>query len=313
MTESTRTSSRTFKDYLGITLRGLIMGAADVVPGVSGGTMAFILGIYEELIESIGMFTRPDVWKLALRFDIKGLLERLPWKFLLALGVGILGAIVSLAQFLEYALENHPSLLWAFFFGLVVASVLTIFHRVKVWNGATIAAAIVGTVFAYFLVGMVPTQTPDTWWFLFFSGAIAICAMILPGISGSFILLLLGKYQTIIAAVNQRDVITLFWVACGIVIGITTFARLLGWLFARYHDLTVALLIGFMIGSLRKIWPWKHTLEVFIDRHGKEVPLIQQNIIPDWSPAVGLGLALAAAGMISVLLLHYVATRQAEC
>jgi putative membrane protein len=146
MTESTRASSRTFKDYIGITLRGFVMGAADVVPGVSGGTMAFILGIYEELIGAIRTFTMPEIWKLALRFDIKALVERLPWKFLLALSGGILAAIFSLAQFLEYALDNYPSLLWAFFFGLVVASVVTIIHRVRVWNGISIAAAIVGAL-----------------------------------------------------------------------------------------------------------------------------------------------------------------------
>ncbi len=287
------------------------MGAADVVPGVSGGTMAFILGIYEELIESIRMFTMLDTIKLFLRFQIKQVIDILPWRFLVALGSGILLAIFSLAHILEWLLESHPSLLWSFFFGLVVASILTVIHRVKAWNTTTVVAVVCGTVFAYLGVGMVPTETPDTWWFLFFSGAIAICAMILPGISGSFILVLLGKYQDILAAVTQRDIVTLFWVTCGTIIGIATFAQILGWLFKRYHDATVALLIGFMAGSLRKIWPWKQTLQVFIDRHGKEIPLIQKNIVPEWSGEIGIAICLAFLGGAIVLTLQHL-TKQPQ-
>ncbi len=308
--EKKESSSRTIKDYLGLAARGFAMGAADVVPGVSGGTMAFILGIYEELINSIRAFTMPNTLKLLSRFQIKQLIESLPWRFLLAVGLGILTAIFSLAHFLEIALESYPSLLWAFFFGLVVASILTVIHRVKAWNAITAAAIVCGTIFAYFLVGMVPAETPDAWWFLFLSGAIAICAMILPGISGSFILVLLGKYQDILAAVTQRDIVTLFWVTCGVIIGITTFAQLVGWLFKHYHDVTVALLIGFMAGSLRKIWPWKNTLESFLDRHGKEVPLIQENILPEWNGTVGIAILLALLGAVIVLILHHVAKHQ---
>ncbi len=298
---------RTLRDYAGVAARGFAMGAADVVPGVSGGTMAFILGIYEELIESIRMLTVPDTLKLYSQFRIKQAIEILPWRFLLALAIGILTAIFSLAHFLEWALVYYPSLLWSFFFGLVVASICTIVHRVRIWNLATGVSLMCGTLFAYFLVGMVPTNTPDTWWFLFFSGAIAICAMILPGISGSFILVLLGKYQDILAAVTRRDIITLFWVACGTVIGIITFAQILGWLFKRYHDMTVAVLIGFMAGSLRKIWPWKETLDVFMTRSGKEVPLIQKNVLPSLSGDVGIAIGLAILGGAIVLTLHYLA------
>ena len=298
------------RDYVEIAARGFAMGAADVVPGVSGGTIAFIVGIYEELIESIRMFTMPDTLKLFLGFRIKEAIEVLPWRFLLALGIGILSAVFSLAHVLKWALEYHPALLWSFFFGLVVASIVTVIHRVRVWDVKTGAAVACGTIFAYWLVGLVPTNTPDTWWFLFLSGAIAICAMILPGISGSFILVLLGKYQEILTAVTQRDVVTLFWVACGIIVGIATFAQVLGWLFEHYHDVTIAILIGFMAGSLRKIWPWKHTVEVFLNRHGKEIPLIQKNVLPELSGELGIAIALALLGVAMVLMLNSLAKQR---
>jgi putative membrane protein len=297
--------SRTMMGYLGIAARGAVMGAADVVPGVSGGTMAFILGIYEELIRSIRVFTTPDALKLLVQFQLKHAAKVLPWRFLAALGSGILAAIFSLAHFLEWALEHYPALLWAFFFGLVVASILTVLHRVQSWDAKTLSATLTGTVCAYLLVGMVPTHTPDAWWFFFLSGAIAICAMILPGISGSFILVLLGKYQDILAAVTQHDVLTLFWVGCGTIIGLATFARVLSWLFGRYHDVTIAVLIGFMAGSLRKIWPWKETLQFFFDRHGEAVPLIQKNVLPELSGEVGLAIGLALLGAGCVFLLSY--------
>ncbi len=311
-TPGTQASGRTFFDYIGLAARGFAMGAADVVPGVSGGTMAFILGIYEELIQSIQALTFPQNLALLARFQFRKAVEVFPWRFLLAVAAGILTAIFSLAHILEWALESHPALLWAFFFGLVSASIITVFHRVERWNRATIAALLAGTLGAYWIVGMVPSQTPETWWFLFLSGAIAICAMILPGISGSFILVLLGKYQMILAAVTQRNFVVLFWVALGTIVGITTFAQVLGWLFKRYHDVTVALLIGFMAGSLRKIWPWKKTLEVMIDRHGLEVPVVQANIMPEWSGIVMAALLLALLGVLTVATLHIVAGRKSQ-
>lgn len=301
---------RTLKDYAGLAARGVAMGAADVVPGVSGGTMAFILGIYEELIDSIRVITSPETIKLLLTFKLKEAFQLIPWQFLLALGVGILLAIFSLARFLEWALQNYPVLLWAFFFGLVIASIITVVKRVKQWNVATISATVVGAIVAYIVVGLVPVQTPNTYWFLFLSGGIASCAMILPGISGSFILVLLGKYETVLSAVNNRDFITLFFVAAGAVVGLATFAQILGWLFKRYHDLTVAVLIGLMVGSLRKIWPWKETTATVIDRHGDEIPVAQINILPTWSSEVTFALILAVIGFVLVVVLDQWALRQ---
>ena len=303
-------TSRTAKDYLILAAKGFAMGAADVVPGVSGGTMAFILGIYEELIYSIKNLINPQIFKNLFSFKLKEALALVPWQFLGALGFGILLAIFSLAQFLETALTNYPSLVWSFFLGLVVASIITVTKRVQKWDSSTITAMVGGTVMAFYIVGMVPVQTPDAAWFLFLSGFIAICAMILPGISGSFILVLMGKYQYILSAVNNRDFVTLFIVAAGAAVGLVTFAQLLSWLFKRYHDLTVALLIGFMIGSLRKIWPWKETLETVIDRHGEAIPVVQVNVLPAaWTNEVTLAIILALIGFALVFVLDYFASR----
>lgn len=300
--------ARTFKDYIGLLARGFAMGSADVVPGVSGGTMAFILGIYEELIDSIRAMVNPTAIKLLLQFKLKAALDVLPWKFLAAIGIGILLAIFSLAKFLEWMLTNQPVLLWSFFFGLVLASIFTVSKRVKQWGLVTILSALIGTVAAYIVVGLVPVETPNASWFLFLSGAIAICAMILPGISGSFILVLLGKYQYVLSAVNNRDFVTLFLVAAGAGVGIITFAQILGWLFKRYHDITVAILIGLMLGSLRKIWPWKQTVDFILDRHNEPIPTEQINILPAaWTNEVTFALILVIIGFAVVFALDYYA------
>lgn len=308
---STQPAARTLRDYMGLAARGFAMGASDVVPGVSGGTMAFILGIYEELINSIRAMVNPAAVKMLLQFKIKAALDLLPWKFLAAVGIGILVAIFSLAKFLEWMLVNHPALLWSFFFGLVVASIFTVSKRVKRWAVLPVAATLVGAVAAYIIVGLVPVETPNAPWFLFLSGAIAICAMILPGISGSFILVLLGKYQYVLSAVNNRDFVTLLLVAAGAAVGIVTFAQILGWLFKRYHDMTVAVLIGLMLGSLRKIWPWKETVAFILDRHGEPIPTEQINVLPPaWTAEVTFALILAVVGFAVVFALDYFASRK---
>ncbi|HEY86025.1 MAG TPA: DUF368 domain-containing protein [Chloroflexi bacterium] len=311
MTNENIIPQRNFKAYLGVVLRGFFMGASDVVPGVSGGTMALILGIYEELIRSIKAidFT---VIKLLLSFKIKEALDIAPWKFLLSVFAGILLAIFSLAQAIEWTLENQPVLIWSFFFGLVLASVLMVSKRIKKWSAGTMATIAAATLAAYIIVGMVPTQTPNALWFVFLSGAIAICAMILPGISGSFILVLLGKYEYILGAVNNRDFVTLIVFALGAGIGIISFARFLSWLFDRYHDLTVAMLIGLMLGSLRKIWPWKETLSTMLDRHGQLIPIEQINILPPvFTTEVALAIGLAIFGFAIVFALESAASRKA--
>ncbi|MEM7128968.1 MAG: DUF368 domain-containing protein [Chloroflexota bacterium] len=272
--------SRTIWGYLILVAKGFCMGCADVVPGVSGGTMAFILGIYEELLSSIRMVGRPQFIQAVLGFRVKDAVQIINLPFLIAIIVGILIAILTLAPGLEWLLENEPVLLWSFFFGLVIASILSVSRRVTTWTPILWGMLVVGAVLAWLLVGLTPTQTPESWWFLMLSGAIAICAMILPGVSGSFILVLMSKYQFFIEAVNSRDLISLALAGIGALVGLVSFAQILSWLFKRYHDMTVALLIGLMVGSLRKIWPWKEVLETMTDRHGKLIPIVEQNVLP---------------------------------
>jgi putative membrane protein len=287
------------------------MGAADVVPGVSGGTMAFILGIYEELVDSIRNVARPPLWRALLGGRIGEAFAAINGRFLVAVGAGILTAVLSLARGISWLLRNEPVLLWSFFFGLVLASVLVVGQRIPRWTPALWGALALGTVVAFWLVGLVPAQTTEAAWFIFLSGALAICAMILPGISGSFVLVLLGKYQFILDAVNSRDLATLAVFVSGIAVGIVSFAQVLGYLFRRYHDVTVAVLTGLMLGSLRKVWPWKLDLETRLDRHGEVVPVVQENVLPgSIDGEVAAALALAVLGFAVVLVLERAASRR---
>ncbi|MDZ7699925.1 MAG: DUF368 domain-containing protein [Deltaproteobacteria bacterium] len=293
--------------YLLLSAKGFCMGASDVVPGVSGGTMAFILGIYEELIDAIRSFDIRSA-RLLFTFKIRAFLNAVSWRFLLSVGIGILVAIFTLARGLAWLLENEPVLIWSFFLGLILASVITVSRRVKHRGYGTWFSFFLGLAGIYLLVGLVPGSTPNHALFLFISGATAICAMILPGISGSFILVLLGKYQFILEAVNHRDVGVLFIFMAGAVVGIIVFSRLLGWLLNRYHDLMVAFLIGLMLGSLRKIWPWKEAIETAVDRHGNGIPLVQMNTLPAaFSSEVALAVALMVVGFFVVMLLDWMA------
>ena len=301
---------RTPAEYLGLTARGVCMGAADVVPGVSGGTMAFILGIYEELIESIRAFARPPFLRALTRFRIREAVQAVNLPFLIAVLAGILGAILTLAKGIEWLLEHEPVLIWSFFFGLVLASVVTVARRVQRWNAPLWVSLVAGTIGAYILVGAVPLQTPEAPWFIFLSGVLAICAMILPGISGSFILVLLGKYHFILSALNDRRIVPILWFVLGCGIGIVTFAQVLGWLFRRYHDVTVAVLTGLMLGSLRKVWPWKVDEAWITGRHGERIPTVQSNVMPDGlTSEVGMAIGLAVFGFVVVLLLDWWANR----
>ncbi len=292
---------RTLVDYVGLAARGFAMGASDIVPGVSGGTMALILGIYEELITSIKDVLNREAIRLALRFKIKDALDLIPWKFLASVAAGLFAAVFTMSFILEWVLENHPSLLWAFFFGLVAASVITVSRRIRVWSYVPIVGIAVGAIGAYVLVGLVPTETPDTWWFYLVSGAIAICAMVLPGVSGSFMLVLLGKYEEILSAVTSWDILTLLMVIIGAAVGIVTVAQVLSWLFKRYHDGTVAVLTGMLLGSLRKVWPWKVVAETGLER----------NILPTaWTGQVAIVLLLAILGFALITILTNWAARR---
>jgi len=270
---------RNAKDYILLFLKGIGMGGADVVPGVSGGTIAFITGIYEELLDSIKSFDQKAV-QLLLKGKITDFWKHVNGNFIIVLFGGILVSILSLAKLIHFLLNNHPIQLWSFFFGLIIISALLVSREIKKWRVPVIISAISGVLIAYFITEATPASTPENYLFIFLSGAVAICAMILPGISGSFILLILGKYQFIIESVKELDlaVIAIFGVGC--VVGLLSFSRLVSWLLKKYHDFTVALLAGFMIGSLNKIWPWKEVISTRLNRKGELIPLIQKNLLP---------------------------------
>ncbi|KQC28556.1 DUF368 domain-containing protein [Flagellimonas eckloniae] len=252
--------ARKLLDYVFITLKGMAMGAADVVPGVSGGTIAFISGIYEELITSINTINFSLLSTLR-KEGFKSFWSQINGNFLLALFLGIFISVLSLAKFLSWLLENHSILLWSFFFGLVLASIFFVGKEITKWTIGTVVMFLIGAAVAYFITELPPNENVESIPYLFLSGALAVCAMILPGISGAFILVLLGSYKTILDAVHEKDLKIVITVALGAIFGLLSFARLLKWMFTHYKNLTLALLTGFILGSLNKIWPWKKVLE----------------------------------------------------
>ena len=255
------------------------MGAADAVPGVSGGTIAFITGIYEELIFSLKQCGVGAV-KILFKDGIKMAWQHINGNFLTVLFGGVILSILTLSRVVLYLMANQPILLWSFFFGLILAAVWSVIRHIKRWNLGIISMFLFGAIGAYLITIISPTQIESTPLIVFLSGMIAICAMILPGISGSFILLLLGMYAPMLNAVKDLQLATIGIFASGCVLGLLSFSHVLSWMFKHYKTMTLALLGGFMLGSLNKVWPWKQTIEVVIDRHGKEIPLVQDNILP---------------------------------
>ena len=305
--------NRSTKDYMVITLKGIAMGAADVVPGVSGGTIAFISGIYEELLGSISNVNL-SLLKTLKSKGFKEAWKQLNGNFLASLFVGIFISIVSLAKVISWLLVNHPILLWSFFFGLVLASVIYIAKQITKWNAVSIVLLVLGAVLAYYITTLNPMVSENSsTLFMFFAGAIAICAMILPGISGSFILVLLGAYKPVLAAINNRDITTIVAVGLGAIIGLLSFSRVLKYLFANYKNYTLAALTGFIIGSLNKIWPWKKVLTYRTNSHGEQVPFNELSISPfsfDGDPQVLYATILAVAGFSLILLLEKLAVEK---
>ena len=265
---------RRFIDYLIISFKGLAMGAADAVPGVSGGTIAFISGIYEELIASISNINLA-LFKTLFSDGIKAFWKQANGNFVTALLIGILTSFVSFMRLAKYLLEHHPILIWSFFFGLIVASIYFVGKQITKWNIATIVSLIIGACIAFYITTLPALANNDNSWFLFISGSIAICAMILPGISGSFILIILGSYKTLSNALHNFDIKKIIIFALGAIIGLLSFSHLLKWLFKHYHNTTLALLTGFIFGSLNKVWPWKKTTSVMVDETGQVLPFEQ--------------------------------------
>lgn len=290
----------------GIYLRGVLMGAADIVPGVSGGTMAFITGIYDRLLASIRAFDLPFLGLLC-RGRLRAAWEHVDGAFLLALLLGIGTSIASLARLIAWLLAEYPVPLWAFFFGLILASALVLLRQVGQWNPVRAGCLLLGLlVAAAIALSPVVALTPGLPG-VFIAGFIAICAMILPGISGSFILILLGMYGPVLAAVNsfQWDVLLVF--AVGAAAGLMCFSRLLHWLLHRFHSATMALLTGFLCGSLLVVWPWKRALDWVVSSHGELRPAQQIPVLPqDYltvsgeNPMLTLCLALMAFGFALV-------------
>ncbi|MGB9751293.1 MAG: DUF368 domain-containing protein [Roseiflexus castenholzii] len=286
---------------------GIAMGIADLIPGVSGGTMAFILGIYEHLLSAIKSFN-VQLLRLLGQGRWRAALTSVPWGFLIPLGLGVGTAVLAMARVMRYLLENQPVYLFAFFFGLIVASIIAVGATVR-WNPGAAAALAGGTAAGYVIVGLVPLTMPHDPVTLFFSGALAIMAMILPGISGSFILLILGQYAYVLDAVADLNLLAIVPVALGAVVGLLGFVRLLSWLLRHYHNVTVAVLMGFMVGSLRKIWPWKEVVETMLDRHGEPVPIRERNILPDMAAQeFWIALAIAVIGFVLLNVIDHAQT-----
>lgn len=267
-------------------IKGMAMGIAEIIPGVSGGTIAFITGIYETLLDSIRAF-RPALFTTLKEKGIKGVWEEVNGTFLVTLLGGMGLSIVLFIGVITYLLENNKELLWGFFFGLIVASAVFIGRQVEKWDATSIALILFGTALAYYITVAAPSQGNEALWFVFLSGAIAISALILPGISGSFILLLMGMYTFIIPTVSEAlrtfatDKLIIVGVfAMGCLTGLLTFANLLSWTFKNYKNQTLAILTGFMIGSLNKVWPWRNVLSTRINSKGDEVPFIEQSVLP---------------------------------
>ncbi len=296
---------RPLLSYFFILLKGMAMGAADVVPGVSGGTIAFISGIYEELLDSINA-VNIELIKTLKEQGVKKAWKQVNGNFLFALLTGIGISVVSLAKLLSWLLEHQPILLWSFFFGLVVASIIFVGKQVQKWHIQTIVSLLIGAVIAFFITQLQPvTGANPTAFYLILSGALAISAMILPGISGSFILVLLGSYHVVLNAVHQRELKTIALFGLGAIVGLLTFARLFKYVFSKYKNQTLAVLTGFIIGAINKIWPWKEVLKT-TEIEGKLFVLKEQSVSPlnyqgDNKLFFAIGLALIGFGLILIL------------
>lgn len=283
------------------------MGGADVIPGVSGGTIAFITGIYEELINSLKAIDGTAMRHLA-SFRIATFWKHINGSFLVTVLAGILTSLLSLARLMTYLLENHPIAIWSFFFGLILVSSPLILRDIRRWNPGAVIAFALGIVIAYTITVLSPTETPTNLLFIFLCGALAICAMILPGISGAFVLLLIGKYEYMITALIEFNLPVILVFAVGCLLGLIGFSHVLSWILQHYRYPTLALLAGFMIGSLNKVWPWKEVIAYRFNHEGVQVPAFDKSVWPgrylevtQQDPKVFYAILFAAAGIFLVV------------
>ncbi len=289
------------------------MGGADVVPGVSGGTIAFISGIYEELLESIKAVNFPNL-KLLLQGQFREFWKAINGNFLLILFSGILISIKSLAALLIHLKEAYPIQLWSFFWGLIMISSVVVLRQITKWRWAVIVAGVIGILLAVIVTSLTPAHTSDSYLMIILSGVLGISAMILPGISGAFILLILGKYEFILTALSEMNLAVIGLFIFGCIIGLVSFVRVISWLLSKFHNMAVALLAGFMMGSLNKLWPWKEILEYRLDSHGNQVPYVDVNVMPNEyfaatgnDPVVIQALLFMAVGFFIIVLIEKIA------
>lgn len=302
-------------DYILLYLKGIAMGTADVIPGVSGGTVAFISGIYDELLHSIKAIDG-EAFRLLFKLKLKDFWVKINGNFLATLFAGIVTSLLSLAKLMTYLLTHHPILIWSFFFGLILVAAPLVLREIKRWSVNAIISFVVGIVTAYYITVVTPTESPNNLPFIFFSGALAICAMILPGISGAFILLLIGKYQYMITALIEFNIPIVLVFVAGCAVGILSFSRLLSWVLDHYHSVAVALLAGFMLGSLNKVWPWREVKEYATNSKGEQISVFDQSIWPGnyfevtgKDPLLLQAILLMALGVFIVILIERIATR----
>lgn len=304
------------KTNISLILKGMAMGIAEVIPGVSGGTIAFITGIYERLIESIKSILGPEVFRSFRRGGVREAWQTINGQFLVFVFLGMALGFVTGVFGVSSLLESYPVLVWAFFFGLIVASAVYIGRQVGRWHLVEVVGLVLAAILAYWITIATPAQSTDALWMVFLAGAIAISALILPGISGSFILLLMGMYTVIFPKIKDAlstfsfdSLIVVIVFGLGCLFGLATFARLLSWTFKKYHNTTLAVLTGFMIGSLNKIWPWRNVLETRIDSSGEVVPFLEKSVWPaqfEGNPQVALAIVMMLVGVLVVFLLERV-------
>ena len=313
--------SKSIKDDVYYFLVGFFMGSANVIPGVSGGTMLFIMGAFGKLVHALKTLGSPATLKLLLKGDFKALKERIEWRFLLMIILGMLAAFASLAKLIVYMLNEHTQLTRSFFFGLIAASIITVNHQMKKWDVRSFISLPVAAVAAFGVISLVPVNTGDAWYTMIFCGAISVIAMILPGLSGSFLLLILGQYDRVWTAVSNvahfkfssSEILMLIFLALGCVIGLGCFVHALNYLMEKHSNVTVAALIGFMVGSLPKIWPFQHDdLTSVTLQKGKLVATRVVYEMPGFTINGFYVLLCALAGLFLVLSIEFYAKRQQQ-
>jgi putative membrane protein len=307
------------RTYIYLVLKGFAMGAANVIPGVSGGTIALITGVFERLINAIKSFNGKAI-KLLFAGKIKGLIKHIDLYFLIAVFSGMVISVVTFARLLEYLFLNYPVFVWAFFFGLILASVYYVGKTIKKWNVSVIVSFIVGTAIAIVISTLNPATENDSFFYLILCGVVAICSMILPGLSGSFILILMGNYELVmIHAVNNMEIGILIPVIIGVIVGLIAFSHVLSWIYKKYKDQTISTLTGFILGSLSILWPWKNEIyridetSDYILKNGEKIIQSYSRYIPEsFNNEVIIAVVLIVIGFISISLIEKFASKETK-